>query len=160
VVSRKSSFTHPDGLYVFWTYPKLIVAAFEAPAGFVDALDAQVTVTVAVVVALGASVSFTATPVTAYVRYVGAVALREVRSVIVLNFALILPLFLITTWYEEVAPGYASPTLNVADVVVKEGVTWSVAPTCPVAVIEVILTSQLPVAVPVPFIVSVVENVA
>ena len=62
------------------------------------------------------------------------------------------------TWYEDVAPGYPRPTLNVAEVVVKEGATWSVAPICPVGVMLIILTSQLPVAVPVPLIVNVLAN--
>lgn len=40
----------------------------------------------------------------------------------VLSFALILPLFLMTTWYDDVAPGYARSTLNVAEVAVNDGV--------------------------------------
>ena len=77
----------------------------------------------------------------------------------VLSFALMLPLFLMTTWYDDVAPGYARSTLKVAEVAVNDGVlTWSVAPTCPVGVILIISTAQLPVAVPVPLIVSVVAN--
>ena len=55
------------------------------------ALAAQVTVTVAVTVALGASVSSTATPAMEYVRYVGAVAFSVVRSVMVLSLAFMFP---------------------------------------------------------------------